>query len=88
MKDKLSRINIKDRVFKIIQSNFTGPKFTVKEEYRFNDIEMSPDAINALSEMLIEEFDLISIDYSRVIDWLKISDVINHIENQIQEQSK
>ena len=81
-KEPRSRDAVRDIVFKLIQSNFTSPRFIVQEHYMFNDMEMSPDEVNALSEMLMDKFDLESIEFSRVMEWQKVEDIINYIVNE------
>lgn len=80
------RDDIRDIIFDFIKSEFTDPRFIVQEQYRFADIEMSPDAVNALSEMLIDKFELHSIEFSRVMEWQKVSDVIDYIETALEDK--
>ena len=74
------RAMIRDKVFSLIRSNFATPNFKVFEHYKFEDLEMSPDEVNALSEMIIDKFDLDSIEFSRVMEWRNVKDIINYIE--------
>ena len=73
------REEIKEKVSNLIRSNFATPQFKVLENYTFMDLEMSPDEVNALSEMIIDKFDLDSICFSDVMEWQKVSDIINYI---------
>ena len=78
------RDDIRDRIFELIKSNFTSLKFIVQEHYTWMDMEMNPDEVNALSEMLMIEFGLESIEFSRVMEWQRVSDVISYIEDALE----
>lgn len=77
-----NRDAVRDIVFKLIQNNFTSPKFIVQEHYMFAEIEMAPDEVNALSEMIMDKFDIESIEFSRVMEWQRVGDIINYIVNE------
>ncbi len=83
---QLYREWIKNKVFDLIKSNFATPNFKPKEEYTFRDMDISPDEVNALSEMLIVEFELVDIEFSRVMEWQAIGDVVKYIEEAIIEE--
>lgn len=83
-KTGMLRDDIKDKVFDLINSTFVDPKFMLQEHHTWVDITMDAEDVIALSEMIMIEFELDSIDFSEVMKWQTLKDVITYIEEALE----
>jgi len=78
------RDDIKDKVVEIIKADFAEPSFVVQEHNTWVDLNLDAVDVVGLSEVLLKEFELEEIPFSRVMGWETVSDVIGTIEDYLE----
>ncbi|MFA5669885.1 MAG: hypothetical protein WCX83_00335 [Candidatus Cloacimonas sp.] len=86
----MHRDDIKDKVIELLQEQFPwlnddednedGISNTVKSEYEsFDALGLSRDDVREFTEVLLENFELEHIEFSEVMKWQRVKDVIGYI---------
>lgn len=83
-KTSMLRDDIQDKVFDLITSNFTDPRFIVQEQYSWVEMNMDTVDVAALSEMIIVVFELDGIEFSDIMKRQTLKDVITYIEEALE----
>lgn len=86
------RDDIKTKVIELLQQHFSwlnddedneeGISNTVKSECEsFDALGLSRDDIREFTEVLLENFELEHIEFSRVMEWQRIKDMVDYLED-------
>ncbi len=75
------RDDIADRVFELIKLLFADDKFAMHESFTLVELDMDATDVQELKETIEIDFDLESIDFSRVMEWQKVKDIIDTVDD-------
>ena len=92
----MHRDDIKDKVIELLQEQFPwlnddednedGISNTVKSEYEsFDALGLSRDDVREFTEVLLENFELEHIEFSKVMEWQRIKDMVDYLEDSLTE---
>ena len=80
-KNGMLRDDIRDKIFEIIKMLFADYKFVVQEHLSFAELNMDAIDVTALVDAIMKEFDLEAIEFSNIMEWQRVADIINYIED-------
>lgn len=86
--DGMLRDDITAKIFYILQSLHPWLKENLREDETFIELYLGNVEIAELVKVLLVEFELEDIAFSKVMEWQKLSDVIDYIENMIEEKQE
>ena len=86
------RDDIKDKVIELLHEHFPwlkddedtedGISNTVKSECEsFDALGLSRDDVREFTEVLLENFELEHIEFSKVMEWARIKDMVDYLED-------
>ena len=84
--EMLLRDDIKDKVFDLITTNFTDPKFVVQEHHTWIELNMDAVDVVELSTFVEFEFDIGFISPDGIQKWTTVKDIVNYIETALEDK--
>ena len=88
----MNRDDIKTKVIELLQQQFPwlsddedteeGISNTIKDENEtFEALALDRDTIREFAEVLLENFELEYIEFSKVMEWVRIKDMVDYLED-------
>lgn len=92
----MNRDDIKTKVIELLQQQFSwlnddedteaGISNIIQSEYEsFDALGLSRDDVREFTEVLLENFELEYIEFSKVMEWVRIKDMIDYVEDNKYE---
>jgi len=82
------RDDIRDKVFDMINADFTEPRFIVQEQYNWIELNMDANDINVLASFLEKEFEISFISPDDKDKWYTVKDIVDYIEDNLGESNE
>ena len=80
---EIMRDDIRDRIFEMIKLLFGDDKMIVGENSSFIDLEIDATDVSELHDKIESEFIIRKIEFSEAMEWQKIKDVIDCVEDRL-----
>ena len=88
----MHRDDIKDKVIELLQQQFSwlNDDEDTQEEVSiiiqsecesFDALGLSRDDVREFTEVLLENFELEHIEFSKVMEWVRIKDIVDYLED-------
>ena len=92
----MHRDDIKTKVIELLQQQFSWlnddedteeVSNIIQSEYEsFDALGLSRDDIIEFTEVLLENFELEYIEFSKVMEWVRIKDIVDYLEDTVVEK--
>ena len=90
------RDDIKTKVIELLQQQFSWlnddedteeVSNIIQSEYEsFDALGLSRDDVREFTEVLLENFELEYIEFSKVMEWVRIKDIVDYLEDTVVEK--
>ena len=90
------RDDIKTKVIELLQKQFSWlnddedteeVSNIIQSEYEsFDALGLSRDDVREFTEVLLENFELEYIEFSKVMEWVRIKDIVDYLEDTVVEK--
>ena len=92
----MHRDDIKTKVIELLQQQFSWlnddedteeVSNIIQSEYEsFDALGLSRDDVREFTEVLLENFELEYIEFSKVMEWVRIRDIVDYLEDTVVEK--
>ena len=92
----MHRDDIKTKVIELLQQQFSWlnddedteeVSNIIQSEYEsFDALGLSRDDVREFTEVLLENFELEYIEFSKVMEWVRIKDIVDYLEDTVVEK--
>lgn len=82
--NQMLREEIKTKICDLITANFTDPTTLVMEESIWVNLNMNAVDVTELADMILVEFELEEVVFSKLMEWESVKDVVDYIEDSLE----
>ena len=84
-KNGMLRDDISFKIRELLEANHTWLK-EVQEEDNLQELDLDAVDITAFADTLLLEFELDQIEFSQIMEWPTVKDIVNYIEEALENR--
>jgi len=87
-KDGMLRDDIAEKITQLLQQDFSWIEEELIEETDLQAVGLDKDCITTFGNILLQEFDLDYIEFSKVMEWTTVKDIVSYIEDALESRGE